>query len=127
MITGISHLTILVDDQQKALEFYTHKLGFALHTDAQFGSERWLTVCPKNNRDLEFALMLSNKNNKSHVGLQVPELPVCTLAVDDCIKTFDELSSRGVEFTIKPEVQPWGVSAAFKDLYGNIFYITQPS
>jgi|SRR5579859_4604568 len=126
MITGISHLTILVHDQDKALEFYTKKLGFDLHTNAEFGTERWITVCPKNNRDLEFALMLANSSNKSHVGSQVPGLALCTLTVDDCKKTYEEMSARGVEFTLKPEKQPWGISAACKDLYGNVFYLTQP-
>lgn len=127
MITGLSHVTILVDNQDKAVEFYTKKLGFDLHTDATFGSERWLTVSPKGNKHLEFALVLATPENKHLVGKQANNLPLCSFTTPDCKKTYKELSSKGVEFTTIPVEEPWGVSAMFKDLYGNIFYLNQPA
>lgn len=127
MITGLSHVTILVDNQDKALEFYTKKMGFDLNTDATFGNERWLTVSPKGNKNLEFALVLSTPENKNLVGHQAGKLPLCSFTTPDCNQTYKELSSKGVEFTQLPTQEPWGTSAAFKDLYGNLFYLNQPA
>lgn len=127
MITGVSHITIFVHNQDEALAFYTQKMGFDVHTDAMFGTERWLTICPKTNRNLEITLVQATDKNNHLVGKQAGELPFLSFSTDDCHKTYQELSSKGVEFTQKPVTEPWGVSAMFKDLYGNIFYLNQPA
>ncbi|MEX0939953.1 MAG: VOC family protein, partial [Candidatus Babeliales bacterium] len=66
MIQQLTHITILVKDQERALNFYTEKLGFEIHTDAKFGDSRWLTVCPPGQKDMEFALMLP----ETHEGFE---------------------------------------------------------
>lgn len=125
MITALTHVTVFVADQDKALEFYTKKLGFKIHTDAQFGQMRWITIMPANQPNLELALMSAEGTEKALVGKQGGEKPFLSFATDNCIKTYEELKSMGVQFVSEPQDEPWGVSAAFKDLDGNIFYMCQ--
>jgi predicted enzyme related to lactoylglutathione lyase len=132
MITKLSHATIWVKDQTAALEFYRDKLGFEIKTDATMGEFRWLTVGPKG-QDLELVLMPAAPNpmmdeetldllrkliDKGAMGAGV-------FNTDDCKKTFEELSARGVEFRQEPREQPYGVEAIFVDNSGNWFSLTQ--
>jgi len=126
MITGLSHLTILVKNQDEALDFYTKKLGFKKHTDAMFGEMRWLTVCPRANENLEFALMLADKSDEKFVGFQAGQGVLAALVSTNVESDYQEMKSHGVELLGQPEEQPWGKQLLFKDLYGNIFNLVQP-
>jgi len=132
MINKLSHATIWVKDQDAALEFYRDKLGFEIKTDASMGEFRWLTVGPKG-QDLELVLMPAAPNpmmdeetlellrkliDKGAMGAGV-------FNTDDCKKTYEELSAKGVEFTQTPREQPYGIEAVFKDNSGNWFSLTQ--
>jgi catechol 2,3-dioxygenase-like lactoylglutathione lyase family enzyme len=57
MITALSHTTIWVLDQDEALDFYTNKLGFRVHTDERLDGFRWLTVCAPRQPDHELILL----------------------------------------------------------------------
>lgn len=127
MITGVSHVTIFVNDQDKALDFYTKKLGFVVNTDAEFGDMRWLTISPANNKGVELVLFKAQGPTQELVGKQAGGLSICSFNVDDCFKTYEEMKKNGVEFTQEPKVEPWGTGAVFKDLYGNNFYMSQPA
>lgn len=132
MITRLSHATIWVKDQSAALEFYRDKLGFEIKTDASMGEFRWLTVGPKG-QDLELVLMPAAPNpmmddetlellrkliDKGAMGAGV-------FNTDDCRKTYEELSARGVEFRQEPKEQPYGIEAIFVDNSGNWFSLSQ--
>lgn len=126
MIQQLNHLTILVNDQEEALQFYVDKLGFKKHTDAPFGNDRWLTVCPQNQPDVEFVLMKAQTPEQmAAVGKQAGGISMAVLATDDCHADYKQLKNRGVEFLSEPVREPWGTGALFKDLYGNIFYLNQ--
>jgi len=126
MFTKITHITLFVHDQDAALNFYK-KLGFAVHTDAHFGTLRWLTVHLAEQADVELALVLADSpEEKALVGKQAATKPLLSLETTDCMKDYEKLVADGVECTEKPAAQPWGTSAAFKDLYGNIIYVCQP-
>lgn len=128
MIQKFTHVTILVKDYERALAFYTEKLGFKVHTDAQFGDERWLTVCPANQPDMEFILAKpSTKEGFNQIGKQGGEMGIGVLQTDDCKAEYELLKARGVEFVGEPKEEPWGVGVTLKDLYGNHFYLNQPS
>lgn len=124
MITKVTHLTIFVKDQNEALDFYVKKLGLDVHTDAMFGNMRWLTVCPKNQRDFEIVLSLpKTPEQTAALGRQTPQEPLFCVEADDCKKTVAELEKRGVKIINQPEEQPWGISAMVSDPYGNLIYI----
>lgn len=134
MITRLSHVTIYVTDQERALEFYRDKLGFEVRADFPMGeSGRWLTVGPRSQPDLEIILYTLGSGgmiDEETVGLlrKVLErgaMGTGVFEVDDCRATYKELSARGVEFISPPQDQPYGVEAIMKDPFGNWFSMTQ--
>jgi predicted enzyme related to lactoylglutathione lyase len=129
MNAKIMQFTLVVKNQEAALEFYTKKVGFEKKTDyTPPSSYRWVTVGPKG-QDLELALFQAGtKDPKGWSSNWKPGIgPPIVLRVDDCRKAFAELKSRGVEFKqAQPEEYPWGVSATFADPDGNLFSMNQP-
>lgn len=128
MIHKLTHLTLFVHNQSDAVDFYTKKLGFKVHTDA-LGKDgtRWVTLCPPAQPDLEIILMPAmNEFETSLVGQQGNTMPLACFSTDNCQKTYEELNSKGVEFIQKPMRQPWGINAIFKDLYGTLFNLVEP-
>jgi len=124
MLTKLAIVTILVRDQDEALQFYTEKLGLEKKDDMMFGGERWLTVAASQQKDLEIFLGKADSfgmNLMDHVGLA----PAWAFNTDDCHETYRTLSERGVKFASPPEEKPWGIQAVFEDLYGNKFSIVQ--
>jgi catechol 2,3-dioxygenase-like lactoylglutathione lyase family enzyme len=133
MITKLSHVTIWVNNQDEALEFYTKKLGFEVRTDATLDGFRWLTIGSKHQPDLEIALM------EPKAGMMFDEKVVAlmkellakgamgtgVLETDDCRKTYEELKAKGVEFISPPTERPYGIEALLKDNSGNWFSMTQ--
>lgn len=127
MITKITHLTLFVADQAEALLFY-NKIGFTIHTDAQFGEMRWLTLCLPGQKDFELAVLLAETpEEKALVGKQAASKPLFTLESDDCKRDYEQMKQAGVQFLAEPTTEQWGISTACKDLYGNVIYICQPS
>lgn len=128
MITKITNITLFVNNQDDALNFYSNILGFKIHTDAIMGKGfRWLTICLKNQPDVEIALMpASTPEEKALVGKQAASIPLLCLQTDDCKKDYDLLKAKGVVFIDEPKEESWGISATCKDLYGNLLFINQP-
>jgi catechol 2,3-dioxygenase-like lactoylglutathione lyase family enzyme len=128
MDAKIAQVTLVVKDQQAALDFYTKSVGFEKKTDfTPPRGYRWVTVGPRG-QDLELALFqagTADANNWSS-RWQPGTGPPIVLRVDDCRRAFDELKSRGVQFKQpEPEEYAWGVSATFSDPDGNLFSINQ--
>jgi predicted enzyme related to lactoylglutathione lyase len=128
MKARITQFTLIVKNQQAALDYYTQKVGFEKKTDfTPPGGYRWVTVSPKD-QDLELALFQAGTADPNGWSSQwrPGSNPPIVMNVDDCGKAFDELKSRGVEFKQpKPEEHPWGISATFSDPDGNLFSINQ--
>jgi len=129
MITKITHLTLFVHNQDDAVQFYTEKLGFKVHTDAMFGPAlRWLTLHTQSQPDFELVLMLAtNEQEKELVGKQGGKHPFFTLESNDIVIDYGVLLANGVQFTAPPEKQPWGTATSLRDLYGNEIYMVQVS
>ncbi len=132
-ITGVGTVGVPVTDQDRALEFYTEKLGFEVRTDVTMDGFRWLTVGPEGDpsrtivlsdcamgRDPESAEQLRSLVAKGSLGAGV-------LETDDCEGAYRELSARGVTFRQPPTHRPYGVEAVFVDDSGNWFSLTQPA
>lgn len=120
----LSKVTILVKDQDAALSWYTEKLGFEKRADEAFGpGMRWVTVAAPDDADLEIVLLKAEPAREAQVG----QGTTWVLETNDCRGDYERLRGRGVEFTSAPSEMPWGVSAVFRDLYGNSFNLVQPS
>ena len=117
MITHVKFVSIPTANQDRALAFYTEKLGFKVVTDQPFSdTQRWIEL-RIGQSDTRFVLftMDSDRIGKSFAG---------ALACDNVRKTYDDLKARGVEFTGEPQDQPWGTFAVMKDLDGNEFVLS---
>jgi uncharacterized glyoxalase superfamily protein PhnB len=127
---------VWVHDQQEALDFYTKKLGMEVRADVSFpemGEFRWLTVAPPGQDDVEIVLMpipgppVMDTETAEQVRTVMAKGFAGTvfLATDDCQKSYEELSARGVEFTEAPEQRPYGIDSGFRDPSGNSIRLTQ--
>ena len=135
MITGLSHTTVWVLDQDEALDFYTQKLGFEVRTDVTMdGGFRWLTVGSHDQPDHQLVLLkpsppMMDEATATTVKELVAKgvLGAGVLATDDCRRTYEELSDRGVNFLQEPTERFYGIEATLRDNSGNWFSMTQPS
>lgn len=114
MITHIKFVNVPVRDQNRALAFYTDKLGCTIITDQPFDdNQRWIELrIPK----AETRIVLFTPDGQAD---RVGEFFNAVLACDDMDATYEELSERGVEFLQKPEKHHWGSFAIFQDSEGN--------
>ena len=118
MIKKIKFISIPVADQNRALDFYTEKLGFTIITDQPFDEkQRWIELrVPKAETRI---VLFTAEGEEKRVGTMMNMSYEC----DDIDKTFQELKARGVEFEGAPQKEPWGTYAMFKDSEGNRFVI----
>ena len=132
----ISTAQLWVHDQDEARDFYTRKLGFEVRQDvtvAELGDFRWLTVGPPGQPDIAIVLMAipGPPVIGADTAPQVPDLMskgfagTVFLTTDDCHASYEELTSRGVEFVETPEERPYGIDSAFRDPSGNHIRLTQ--
>jgi predicted enzyme related to lactoylglutathione lyase len=109
---------LLVADQDKALQWYTEKLGFEKKVDQPMGpGQRWLTIVPKGQIGPEIVLQKATAAEEAQIGKSLEWV----FDTDDAQKAYDVLSARGVKFAAPPNVRPWGTQVRFEDLYGNHF------
>ena len=124
----VTHVTMFVHDQDATLSFYK-KLGFTIHTDADFNGMRWLTLNFLEQKDFELVVMKATTDlEKSLVGKQGGDAtPFITFETRDCNKDYENLTAQGIEILVKPESQPWGISMMLQDNSGNKIYVCQPA
>jgi uncharacterized glyoxalase superfamily protein PhnB len=134
----IANTQLWVHDQDEALDFWTGKVGFEVRSDVtlpEMGDFRWLSVSPPGQEDFAVVLMaipgpplmddatvdqVRDLMGKGFAG-------TLFLTTEDCRASYEELRSRGVEFTEEPEERPYGIDAGFRDPSGNSIRLTQVS
>jgi catechol 2,3-dioxygenase-like lactoylglutathione lyase family enzyme len=120
MIKGIKFASVPTTDQDRALRFWTEKLGFAVHTDQPFyGTQRWIELRIKG-ADTHLVLFTSDADKDRIGGFQN-----ISFYCDNIDKTYDELKAAGVEFAGPPQKAEWGSFVLFKDPDGNSFVMSQ--
>lgn len=126
MISNISIVSVFVKDVDASKAFYIDVLGFAEHTDITLGDGyRWCTVKHPNQPEIQVHLTPPGPPLAPDVmavmnrALDGGGLFGLGLRVDDCRKTYDELSAKGVQFIQQPEERPYGVEAVARDNSGN--------
>ena len=120
--------SIMVDDQAKALAFYTDVLGFAKKQDFPVGEYRWITVTAPGRDDLELALEPNeNPAGKTfQAALLAQSIAATAFECDDIEAEHTRLTARGVAFTMKPTAMGPVKIAVFADTCGNLIQLYQP-
>jgi catechol 2,3-dioxygenase-like lactoylglutathione lyase family enzyme len=135
MLKQLTHVQVWVNDQDEALAFYTEKLGMELREDVtlpELGNFRWLSVGIPG-EDISITLMaipgppVFEEATRDQIRSLMAKGASGGLffRTDDAKATYEELKSRGVEFTQEPTEQPYGVDAGFRDSSGNHFRVVQ--
>lgn len=120
--------SVFVNDQSKALEFYTEKLGFVLKDDVPVGADRWLTVVSAQDLDGTRLLLEPSGHPAVHPfkdALVADGIPFAQFAVDDVQAEYERLSGLGVRFTQEPAAMGAVTTAVFDDTCGNLIQIAQ--
>jgi lactoylglutathione lyase len=118
VIKGVSKVVIEIDDQARALEFWTETLGFDLHRDITCGEERWVEVQTPNEA---LTLVLSPRRDERPSASDPLPTSNVFFCCDNLAKTYDELRSRGVAFPQPPVELSFGWWSIFQDHEGNRF------
>ena len=119
MIKAIKFISIPVTNQDRALEFYTEKLGFRITTDQPMSpTQRWIELAIPG--VATGVVLFTPEGHENRIGTFYPASFQC----DDIDATYATLNARGVEFPTPPTKQPWGTYAMFKDPDGNQFVLS---
>ena len=118
MIKQLKFVSVPVSDQQRALEFFTRKVGFTILTDQQMGpGMRWIELGLNGGTGIA---LFTPPSHKDRIGT----FSGISFEADNVEKTYKEMTDRGVEFTQAPKKESWGTSAIFKDPDGNTFVLS---
>jgi predicted enzyme related to lactoylglutathione lyase len=124
----IKLVSVIVDDQEKALKFYTEVLGFEKKTEIPIGAHKWVTLISKDGHpDVELALEANSHPAARAFQQSVyeDEIPLLTFFSDDVQKESEELVRKGVVFRVPPTEAAWGTYAVFEDTCGNLVQLHQ--
>ena len=127
-IMRITHTSVFVSDQAKALEFYTKILGFVKKQDVPTGKFRWLTVVSAKNLEGPELLLEPNDNPVSQAyqqGIFNQGIPAAAFSVEDLQKEYERLKSLEVVFVTPPKKMDNVAIATFNDTCGNLIQIMQ--
>jgi len=119
-------ISVYVDDQAKALDFYTQKLGFVKKTDVPTGDFRWLTVVGPEEPDGPELLLEPDAHPAAKLfkdALVSDGIPLTSFAVDDAQAEYERLRALGVRFTQEPLSMGPVTTAVLDDTCGNLIQI----
>jgi lactoylglutathione lyase len=114
MIRGIHQVVLEVEDQDRTLDFWTKTMSFELAQDAPYGDERWLEL---RTPDKSVTVVLSLRQSERPAAPEMLPTSNIFFYCDDLPKTYEALSSRGVEFPQPPVEQPFGWCRALAPIH----------
>jgi len=120
--------SVYVDNQEKALQFYTEVLGFVKKADFPVGEARWLTVVSPEESDGTQLLLEPSENTAAQVfkkALFEQGIPLTAFAVQDVQAEYERMKAMGVSFTMPPTQTKGPIMAVFDDTCGNLIQIFQ--
>jgi len=110
----------VVDDYDRAIEYYTDKLGFTLVEDTSQPGKRWVVVSPNPESDCNILLArASNERQESFIGNQCGGRVFLFLQTDDFWRDYRAMKDKGVHFCEEPREEEYGTVVVFEDIYGN--------
>ena len=119
----IAHISLVVNDYDEAIEFYTKQLNFNLIEDTVLSeTKRWVLVAPKGST--ECCLLLAKaatEEQRSRIGNQTGGRVFLFLYTDDFWRDYKNMIDKKIKFTIEPHEEEYGTVAVFEDLYGNLW------
>ena len=124
----IVQITLVVDDYDEAVEFYTTKLKFVLVEDQVITpSKRWVVVAPENSGGCRLLLAkASNDHQRAAIGNQTGGRVFLFLHTDNFWRDYQSMLDAGVKFNESPREEDYGTVVVFEDLYGNKWDLVQP-
>ena len=124
----LAHIALIVDDYDKAIEFYTKKLEFILLEDIVLSeTKRWVLVAPKGSTTSLLLARAVGAEQESRIGNQAGGRVFLFLYTDDIARDMSKMQSSGIRF-VRPAVkESWGTVAVFEDIYGNLWDLIEPS
>ncbi len=125
----IALVTLLVDDYDRAIEYYINTLGFVVVEDTLIDAgKRWVIVAPQGLEETGLLLAKATSDQqKQAVGSQTGGRVFLFLHTDDFHRDYAAYSKNGVAFMEKPRTEAYGTVAVFSDLYGNYWDLIQPN
>lgn len=125
----IAHIALVVDDYDKAIEFYTQKLHFDLIEDTVLSdTKRWVLVAPKGSQECRLLLAkAASASQLSSVGNQTGGRVFLFLYTDNFSRDFENLQKQNIKIIRQPITEAYGTVAVFEDLYGNLWDLIEPS
>lgn len=129
MKNSLSLVSLLVEEYDPAIEFFTQKLDFTLIEDTRLSDQkRWVVVSPKGSDGTKLLLAkATNSIQQSRVGNQTGGRVFLFLETDDFWRDYNLFRARGIKFVREPVQEEYGVVAVFEDLSGNWWDLIQPS
>src|SRR3954469_25042535 len=121
-------ITIVVDDYDRAVEFYSKKLNFTLIEDTVLSAtKRWVIVAPPGSSGCRLLLAkAANDEQKSRIGNQTGGRVFLFLFTDDFKRDYENLVDNAINIVRTPSVEVYGTVAVFEDLYGNLWDLIEP-
>lgn len=124
----IAHISLLVNDYDEAIEYYTQRLQFTLVEDTRLSdTKRWVLIAPPGST--ETCLLLAKADNemqKSQVGKQCGGRVFLFLYTNNFEQYYQNLLDKNVTIVREPVSEPYGIVAVFADLYGNLWDLIEP-
>ncbi|MBW0179362.1 VOC family protein [Sediminibacterium sp.] len=130
MKQSIIHISLLVKDYDEAIDFYTGKLNFTLVEDMYQPEQnkRWVLIAPPGSDGTQILLAkASGEEQEKCIGNQTGGRVFLFLQTDDFWRDYRHMMNNGIEFVREPKTESYGTVAVFKDLYGNLWDLLQPS
>jgi len=128
MRQSIIHVALVVRDYDEAIDFFCHKLHFALVEDTYQPEQdkRWVVVAPPGSSGSNLLLArATTPAQAASIGNQTGGRVFLFLATDDFSRDYNQMLSAGVRFVREPKTAPYGTVAVFEDLYGNLWDLVQ--
>lgn len=124
----IGHIALLVDDYDRAIDFYINKLHFILIEDTVLSADkRWVLIAPEGST--EFSLLLAkadNEEQKAKIGNQAGGRVFLFLYTDNFKRDYQNLIDQEITIIREPVTETYGIVAVFADLYGNLWDLIEP-
>ena len=124
----LAGISLVVNDYDEAIEFYTRKLSFTLLEDTRMSeTKRWVVVAPPGSTGCTLLLAkAANDAQKAAVGNQTGGRVFLFLHTDDFDRDYNQMQEAGIEFIESPRQEAYGKVVVFADLYGNRWDLIEP-
>lgn len=129
MHRNLARIAIVVDDYDKAIDFYVQKLNFVLLEDVMLSdTKRWVVVAPSASSECGVLLAkAANAEQESRIGNQTGGRVFCFMHTDNFQRDYQNLVDHQIRIVRGPVMEDYGTVAVFEDLYGNLWDLIEPA